>query len=506
MASEIATKKRGRSKKIDEVAAVNASGTANVATSKQGSKSRAFSTTDTLSKAVTAKKPTRRKATVSVDEYDEALTFEPETPAKGKTRKTRAKPSVSQPSILEQATAFRGLRDAATLEAKLSSAPKEREFAERTAAKPGTSATPPSQPASDVTPLTTASPQEAQTVADQTASPPAASIPDSASSIAPPATTQPKRSSFMESFLSDAPQPPPVPEDLESSTISDRTAFDAPKVSVDDIVSSEGVTGLSSFPEPRPSNVKTREPFSFATKLPVKTFKAHKVKELPLPAGVARATPTKKSVDPLRYAAGAFSKFKTPSPQPTPEPNAVVDEPVLSSTATPTNANPSQVPSKPTPISNESKSMVDSPLPTQPTEPAAAQASAPEHCITKPTTIAISNRASPPTSSTNDPMLSYRSRPPAPTPPKRPTEMTADELLRNKDFKALRRRWTGVIVGIPFLVVTSYLLYGRLNEMDAINQSDEAMKAMDERRVRGVYRTPKEKRLLDESGGRNGGV
>jgi len=46
--------------------------------------------------------------------------------------------------------------------------------------------------------------------------------------------------------------------------------------------------------------------------------------------------------------------------------------------------------------------------------------------------------------------------------------MTYAELRRNRDFKALRRRWTGLIVGVPVLIVTSYVLWNRLDVPDAL--------------------------------------
>lgn len=79
--------------------------------------------------------------------------------------------------------------------------------------------------------------------------------------------------------------------------------------------------------------------------------------------------------------------------------------------------------------------------------------------------------------------------------PKRPTEMTPEELRKNADFKQLRRRWTGVIVGIPVLIVTSYILWNRVDEMEKFEAlKREKQEALKPERVRGVM----PERVLDE--------
>lgn len=71
--------------------------------------------------------------------------------------------------------------------------------------------------------------------------------------------------------------------------------------------------------------------------------------------------------------------------------------------------------------------------------------------------------------------------------------MTPAELRRNIEFRALRRRWTSVIIGVPVLVVTSWLLWKRAERED---QGQKALEIM-ERRERGVM----PKRVLDEERG-----
>jgi len=79
--------------------------------------------------------------------------------------------------------------------------------------------------------------------------------------------------------------------------------------------------------------------------------------------------------------------------------------------------------------------------------------------------------SSPPSSSFNvsspaRPLLPSRSLPsggggtPPPQQP-RPTEVPYHVLKKDPRFKSLSRRWTGIIVGIPFVVVTSVVLYQR---------------------------------------------
>jgi len=62
--------------------------------------------------------------------------------------------------------------------------------------------------------------------------------------------------------------------------------------------------------------------------------------------------------------------------------------------------------------------------------------------------------------------------------------MTPTELHRNPAFRSLRRRWTGLIVGVPVLVVTSYVLWNRLDAPEALEGMREDRAGVG--RVRGV--------------------
>ncbi|KGO71730.1 hypothetical protein PITC_027430 [Penicillium italicum] len=57
-----------------------------------------------------------------------------------------------------------------------------------------------------------------------------------------------------------------------------------------------------------------------------------------------------------------------------------------------------------------------------------------------------------------------KTRPPRPVqqpaPPRLPKGV--DEIRKTKEYKAAARRWTSIIVGLPFVVCTSYVLYERL--------------------------------------------
>ena len=63
----------------------------------------------------------------------------------------------------------------------------------------------------------------------------------------------------------------------------------------------------------------------------------------------------------------------------------------------------------------------------------------------------------------------FEKKPEAP-PPLRPTQLSYQELKKNPEFKILARKYTGILVGIPFLIVTSYFLYNRYQETLARRQ------------------------------------
>lgn len=88
--------------------------------------------------------------------------------------------------------------------------------------------------------------------------------------------------------------------------------------------------------------------------------------------------------------------------------------------------------------------------------------------IKNTTSTSLPLKAEPP--STGLPKLSPQPQPrlpssfapaPAPAPPPRPTQLPYHELKKNPEFKALSRRYTSLIVAIPIVLVTSYVLFNR---------------------------------------------
>jgi len=60
--------------------------------------------------------------------------------------------------------------------------------------------------------------------------------------------------------------------------------------------------------------------------------------------------------------------------------------------------------------------------------------------------------------------------------------MSPTEVQKMPEFKALRRRWTGLIVGIPVLVATSYVLWNRFD----MSSTSEVFEDVHKGRERGV--------------------
>ncbi|EXJ79367.1 hypothetical protein A1O3_08869 [Capronia epimyces CBS 606.96] len=60
----------------------------------------------------------------------------------------------------------------------------------------------------------------------------------------------------------------------------------------------------------------------------------------------------------------------------------------------------------------------------------------------------------------------------------RPTEIPLEQLKKDPQFRALSRRWTSLMVALPFAIVTSYFLWQRYEEHQAYLQSKEAKKIL----------------------------
>ncbi|KAL2417733.1 hypothetical protein ABEF95_002152 [Exophiala dermatitidis] len=61
----------------------------------------------------------------------------------------------------------------------------------------------------------------------------------------------------------------------------------------------------------------------------------------------------------------------------------------------------------------------------------------------------------------------------------RPTQIPLDQLKKDPEFRALSRRWTSLMVALPFAIVTSYFLWQRYEEHQAYLKSREAKRTLD---------------------------
>ncbi|KAF7509718.1 hypothetical protein GJ744_007589 [Endocarpon pusillum] len=95
------------------------------------------------------------------------------------------------------------------------------------------------------------------------------------------------------------------------------------------------------------------------------------------------------------------------------------------------------------------------------------QTQVPKPSATRPTTLAPARSQRPLPRTPPD-------RPP-PAPP-RPTSLPLSTLKRDPEFKALSRKWTGLIVGLPIALVTSYVLWGRYSETTRKRNEEAARK------------------------------
>lgn len=69
----------------------------------------------------------------------------------------------------------------------------------------------------------------------------------------------------------------------------------------------------------------------------------------------------------------------------------------------------------------------------------------------------------------------------------RPTEMSAKQLLENKQFRRMRWQWTALIVGIPVLIVSTYHLYQRADFVDREKKEEQELEDLrTQKRERGV--------------------
>ncbi|QQK41277.1 hypothetical protein Pdw03_4131 [Penicillium digitatum] len=57
-----------------------------------------------------------------------------------------------------------------------------------------------------------------------------------------------------------------------------------------------------------------------------------------------------------------------------------------------------------------------------------------------------------------------KSRPPRPVQQPAPSRLPkgVDDIRKTKEYKAAARRWTSIIVGLPIVLCTSYVLYDRI--------------------------------------------
>ena len=505
MSAEAVAKKRGRPKKAAENSVISATGgdeLPTVTTSKRSTKSRTLSTTET--KSATSKKASRRK---QVETIDAAPPDELEAQKTSKPTRPTAKSKASKSTILDEATAFVKLKQSSradtapqptkydgrksavtdnetrsgpaeqVLEAlQLKSAPKSMAQAplntnEATQPKTEASISSSTNGESVVNHRQPAAESSAEILEGlQLDSKSAAAKPPLhvhqntmkplvTNEIPPTSQSQPAQSSFLSSFLSDKFQEP-VPVASEEDKISDRTLFNSPKFAAEDIVSGPGVSDLSSV-----LASSTRKP-AIPLKQP-KTFKAHKLSAFehgPHESLHPRQKANVKQVEPETFAASSFKAFKIA------EPTILTSAPIIE----PEKVGFTQAKSTVLPAQG---SVADQPSPL----PVKSQ-SQPQPQSTRLPPVQPQPQTQPPNSSHPQPATSF--------PPKLPTQMTYNELRRNQNFKSLRRKWTGLIVGVPVLVVTSYVLWNRLEMEERLEGVRGSRVGEGGMRERGVVPVP----------------
>ena len=227
-------------------------------------------------------------------------------------------------------------------------------------------------------------------------------------------TTSPSKSSFLDSFLNDKlSESKPIVED--DAMISDRTAFSNLKPSIEEIVSGQGVSNIATFSSaqtsstgPRPSAIPIREP------------KAYKHHTIPAFEGQPKVTASpERAFDPAKFATSSFTALKA-------SPTVAQVQPEHDNQR----RNPGS--SKPTP---------------QTTSTAQSQRVSAPPAPSRPSVIGPARG-----------QVIYR----APLPPSGLEPITDVEraaIMKSTAYKRKLRAWTGLIVALPFAIVSSYMLF-----------------------------------------------
>ncbi|KAJ9655010.1 hypothetical protein H2198_006055 [Neophaeococcomyces mojaviensis] len=480
MTAETATKKRGRPRKVEATSSIvdKTSEISSTSTTKVSAKSRAFSTNETVPESVSTKKTTRKKQTTVTDDNDGAVSLA--SPAKKTTRSSPSRPKLLKSSILDEATAFTNLKHTTNVQSGQSLPTPHSVSIANEVQTPQMSTMSESSQSPSAQPETSM-PSNSSPNGEQVAT----------STHLKPTTQQ---SSFLLDFLIKS---EPGPELSEDSRISDRSAFSTKASSIDEIVSGAGVSNISTL-EALQAARPTRA--SAIPVTPPKTFKSHSLKTFPDTAE-QRPQHAKRQIDPTAYASGSFAAFKATQPlsakpsmshQPPSVANGAAStlQQVLASTSQLRTDQPQTLPSQqqtaPLQTSSKPKPTSPQPLSSSSSTPLPSQPLSPTTQPQRPQPIVV--HQPPPLRPAGPPKPSAQ-QPPS-FPGKRPTEMSPTELRKNPEFKTLRRRWTGLIVGIPVLVATSYVLWNRLDL--GVSEDVDVDKAL--KRERGVV-----PRQLDEA-------
>lgn len=478
MSAGTVVKKRGRPRKSDktDLSASPQDGEAAVTTSKRSTATRSITTAKTSSKDTTLKKPTRRKKIAEIDGIeatDGQLAVDANAAVATKEMRSDAGKPPRESRILDEAKAFQKLKAAGASPTADSTGPLE----------------------DSTSPLSAShSLRPARNITVSESSPSSTELPSS--SPAPkPISNNATQSSFLSGFLSDTPDT--IPEAPESSKIVDRTAFKSQSLSIDDIVSGAGVSDLTTLTAAIQQKVNAkRERESAIPITAAKSFKSHSLNAFPDKAETqkVKAAPAQKYVNPETYALGSFQRFKASSQAATAS---------SSSVSSGTKQSP-QIPPASTFAQTQSKSAQQqkaglqtssSPTPLKPQQTQPSSSSSPP---TPSTTYPTTRLPKPPTQPHPSTLPHSNAEPPH-FRPKRPTEMTPTELLKNPEFKSLSRKWTALMVGIPVLVVTSWLLWDRMDREDKGVVLGDVVE--EKRRRRGEL----PRRILDDGGLERGG-
>ncbi|KAK5090427.1 hypothetical protein LTR05_000599 [Lithohypha guttulata] len=498
MATELVIKKRGRPRKANKEVSTTEPDAVSI---NQTSINRSFSTIGSIEKTASARTTATQKKTKITERENNDLLELTNSSATRKSSKSRSKPKsdVSESSILQQATAFGTAKQRNISEGDLSVEAQNDPLLDASAITKSRDFTSSPTNVSGPAVKETSSPERPEDVPAQR------STKLSQITLKSDKPAQ-KPSSFLDSFLSGVADPGPVVS--EADKISDRAAFNRPEIDINDIVSGAGVTDMSSFPPPKPSSIKVRK--SAIPITPPKAFKAYSLSSFPDSAqsqGRAKQVPSRPSrtVDPLSYSVRDFSAFRSKQPLAGSAHNMHTASQSSTARAPPTQQSPSVPPQSnlntthqngpPSYQSTASLQTSSKPIPPS-TTPSGVQN---QSAATSPPQPSVSS-ASPASRSPPRPLPTPSSMPSSSAPrvvptgaeAKRPTEMSRDELLRNAEFKSLRRRWTGLIIGLPVLITTSYLLWNKLNVQDQIEGRRGELAGVD--RVRGVV----PKRILDD--------